>query len=220
MLSEIDNLNSGIAARLAELLVTHDMKQSELASRLKVDQSVVSSWLNGRRSIPHEKLLFICEIFDCPMAELTSFNCEIPIFGEVQTNYEIIDYDPLIDNKKLLIKNLFFPADCVGYIYGIDNKWSWRYRSIVIIRVVKGRWVDKKEMHPRSEGRLCLIQPAGGRKMLGVPHANAQGNWNISAMDGMGQIANDVDIHYAIPTLCAIPNWDILEKSFEPNLDN
>ena len=220
MLTEIDNLNSGIAARLAELLVLHDMKQSELAQKLQVDQSVVSSWLNGRRTVPPEKRINICDLFDVPIAELSSFNCEIPIYGEVQDDFSIIDFDPIKHKKRLLIKNLYFPADCIGYIYGINQKYSWRYNAIWVVRVVKGRWADTNKVHPQSDGRLCLIQPTGGRKILGVPFADTDGTWNIHAMNDGNLIHKDVEVDYAIPILSALPNWSVLEKSFDPNLES
>ena len=218
-LTEIDNLHQGVAARIAELLIERDMKQSELAEKVGVDASVVSSWISGRRGVPKDKKIQICEQFNIPITELNYFNCEIPVYGEVQDNFEILDFDPIKHKKRLLIKNLFFPSDCVGYIYGNRQEYNWRFNAIWVVRVVKGRWADRNECHPQCDGRFCLIQITGGRKMLGVPHSNTDGSYSIHSIGDGTLLLKGQFLDYAIPVLAGLPNWAVLVKSFHPDLE-
>jgi transcriptional regulator with XRE-family HTH domain len=218
-LTENDNLHQGVAARIAELLIERDMKQSELAEKVGVDASVVSSWISGRRGVPQDKKIQICEQFNIPLTELNHFNCEIPVYGEVQDNFEIIDFDPIKFKKRLLIKNLFFPSDCVGYIYGNRQEYNWRFNAIWVVRVVKGRWADKNECHPQCDGRFNLIQITGGKKMLGVPHSNTDGSYNIHSIGDGTLLLKGQFLDYAIPILAGLPNWGALIKSFHPDLE-
>jgi len=70
-----------IAHRLQELLIANNMKQTELANHLDLDPSVISSWINGRRTIPQKNIEDIADVFGLPLPDIQPFGFEIPILG-------------------------------------------------------------------------------------------------------------------------------------------
>lgn len=231
-------LFNGVGQRLADLITHSNIKQIDIAKALDVDPSVVSHWITGKRHMPTSKKVELCafleekngEVF--PLEELNTFDCVIPIKGEVQDSWNIIDYDTLSKERKLRVKNLYFPPDTVGFIFQNSNKLYWRHNAIWVTRIVPGRWVDKKEVHPHADSRLCMLKVKGGNKFLAVPniagkrtitsgegHKSTVPSYNIVTMGNGELVLKDVELDYAIPIIAGIPNWQILEKVFHPNLD-
>lgn len=62
--------NAIFAKNLRNLLQSNGMSQKELAKRLSVGTSSVSSWCRGEKSPRMEKVDAICEIFKCTRADL------------------------------------------------------------------------------------------------------------------------------------------------------
>jgi transcriptional regulator with XRE-family HTH domain len=231
-------LFNGVGQRLADLITHSNIKQIDIAKALDVDPSVVSNWITGKRYMPTAKKVELCafmedltgEVF--PLEELNTFDCVIPIKGEVQDGWNIIDYDPLSKPRKLRVKNLYFPPDTVGFVFSNSNKYYWRHNAIWVARIVPGRWVDKKEVHPASDTRLCMLKVKAGDKFIAVPTASGtrtvtsgEGNkssvqqYNITSMGDGVMIWKDVELDYAIPIIAGIPNWQILDRVFHPDLD-
>ena len=99
---EVDkHLFDGIGKRVAELLIENEYTQSMLAKELQVSPTEVSAWINGQRNLPLAKKLSISELFQTPVSELENYECHVPIKGEVQDDWTIIDYDPLAAPRSL-----------------------------------------------------------------------------------------------------------------------
>ena len=226
---EVDkNLYTGIGKRVAELLVENEYTQSMLATELQVSPAEVSSWINGKRNIPVAKKLSISELFQTPVSELEDYECHVPIKGEVQDDWSIIDYDALSAPKSLRMKNIMLPSDTVGWVFQPSQELWWRNNAIWIARVVPGRFVDQKVTHPKSDGNLSIVKILGGGKYLCVPQKVAVKNteddhyeelWNLNALGNGVTIKGNVELEWSIPILIAMPNWNILQRSFYSTLD-
>ena len=59
------------ANRLRFYRVAHEWTQAELASRLNVKQTTISSWENERTDPTMGQVVELCRIFNCTMSDLT-----------------------------------------------------------------------------------------------------------------------------------------------------
>ena len=207
-----------IAHRLQELLIDNNMKQTELATHLDVDPSVISTWINGRRTIPQKNIEDIADVFGLPLPDVQHFGCEIPILGEVRENYQVVQYDTLTSKKRVKCKTVFLPADCVGYIYVSETPFNWRDQMIFIARVRKGGMVDQRKIHHKSDGRLCLIA-VNNKKMIAIPRKKQDGSWDLFALGDNRILVQSADIQYSLPILCQLPNWSVLPYGFHETLE-
>lgn len=64
------SFNAIFAKNLRNFLKINGMTQKELAKRLSVGTSSVSSWCRGEKSPRMEKVDAMCKIFDCTRADL------------------------------------------------------------------------------------------------------------------------------------------------------
>lgn len=64
------SFNAIFAKNLRNLLEINSMTQKELAKRLSVGTSSVSSWCRGEKSPRMDKVDAICKIFNCTRADL------------------------------------------------------------------------------------------------------------------------------------------------------
>jgi len=212
-----------VAERLQELLFLNNMKQADLAEKIDVDPSVISSWVNGRRSIPQKNIEDLAEIFELPIADIAHFGCQIPILGEIRENYYIHSYDPLVTKKTIKCKTVWLPGDCVGYIYVSETPYNWRDQMIFIARIRKGGMVDQQMTHKNSNGRICLLGLTNeykvSEKMIAIPRKNKDDSWDIYAIGDNRLVIQNVDISYCIPILCQFPNWHLLEFGFHNKLE-
>ena len=137
---EVDkHLFDGIGKRVAELLIENEYTQSMLAKELQVSPTEVSAWINGKRNIPLAKKLSISELFQTPVSELENYECHVPIKGEVQDDWTIIDYDPLAAPRSLRMKNIILPVDTVGWVFTPSQELWWRNNAISLCPCRCGR---------------------------------------------------------------------------------
>ena len=224
---EVDkHLFDGIGKRVAELLIENEYTQSMLAKELQVSPTEVSAWINGKRNIPLAKKLSISELFQTPVSELENYECHVPIKGEVQDDWTIIDYDPLAAPRSLRMKNIILPVDTVGWVFTPSQELWWRNNAIWVARIVPGRFVDQKKVHPNCDGRLSVMKILGGNKYIGIPSKitvktdeDYSESWNITALGNGVILQKNVELEWGVPLIAGIPNWSALPRSFYPTLD-
>lgn len=77
----------GFSENLQILRKMKNMSQEQLAERLDVSRQAVSKWESGNGYPETEKLIFICEIFDCSMDEIIKGKFSADVNGE-KKSYE------------------------------------------------------------------------------------------------------------------------------------
>ena len=217
------NLTHGIGERISELLIDHDMTQKELARLLHVPSEYITHWIKGRRHLPDEYKIQMSDIFDVPVQELTTFNCQIEIKGEVQDDWTIIDYDNNSPKKYLKMKNVILPSDTVGYQFAVSSKFWWRHNTIWAVRIRKNGAIPNRWLNPDSHNRLSFLKVKNGNKYIAVPSkynpdATDENKYNVISMGSGDLLETGVELEYTVPLLLGIPNWAILEKTFYPDL--
>ena len=68
------------------------MSQEELAEKLNVSRQAVSKWESGNGYPETEKIIYICEIFNCSMDQLVKGKISNDIKSE-KNNYDLIIID-------------------------------------------------------------------------------------------------------------------------------
>ena len=78
-----------LSENLQNLRKIKNMSQEELAEKLEVSRQAVSKWESGNGYPETEKLISICEIFDCSMDELVKGKISLDV-KEEKSNYDSI----------------------------------------------------------------------------------------------------------------------------------
>lgn len=78
-----------LSENLQNLRKIKNMSQEELAEKLEVSRQAVSKWESGNGYPETEKLISICEIFDCSMDELVKGKISLDV-NEDKTNYDSV----------------------------------------------------------------------------------------------------------------------------------
>lgn len=78
-----------LSENLQNLRKIKNMSQEELAERLNVSRQAVSKWESGNGYPETEKIIAICEIFDCSMDELVKGKISLDV-KEEKNNYDSI----------------------------------------------------------------------------------------------------------------------------------
>lgn len=78
-----------LSENLQNLRKIKNMSQEELAERLNVSRQAVSKWESGNGYPETEKVIAICEIFDCSMDELVKGKISVDV-KEEKNNYDSI----------------------------------------------------------------------------------------------------------------------------------
>lgn len=78
-----------LSENLQNLRKIKNMSQEELAERLNVSRQAVSKWESGNGYPETEKIISICEIFDCSMDELVKGKISMDV-KEEKSNYDSI----------------------------------------------------------------------------------------------------------------------------------
>ena len=218
-----DNINrdisSGVGDKLSEILFERDMKRTELAQAMGEDPSVISAWIHGRRQISDEKKDKLARILEVPYAELQLTNCSIEIKGSIEDDFTVIDFDNVLQPKRLKLKNILVPDDVAGYIFNPSNTDGWRSGIINCVRFVKGNWVDRKEVSPDCDGRFSFVKTQGNQKMFGIAIKKGDGLYDMCASTDGQVFARNVELEYGLPVLCCFFNWMLMENSFYDTLD-
>lgn len=78
-----------LSENLQNLRKIHNISQEDLAEKLNVSRQAVSKWENGNGYPETEKIITICEIFDCSMDELVKGKISNDIKSE-KTQYDLV----------------------------------------------------------------------------------------------------------------------------------
>lgn len=215
------NSNSVSATKLREILLDRDMTQTELATLLNEDRSVVSLWITGRRLISEEKKEKICRLLEIELSELSDYSSSVPIVGETSESMIVLNYSALDRIPILKLKNSILPTDLQGIIYNSRKNRQARQETIFCFRNTPGKYISENKIHEQADNATCFCEHVNGTRFIAdVYKLSNTGFYSLYHVHSQKIInnCNSIELHFAMPIWCQFTNWRILNVSFDNNL--
>lgn len=128
--------------KLEILLQNQGWRQKDLAERLYVTQTTVSSWIRGKNHLSIETIRKLCDIFCISIEVFTNDDLEIPEFFEIERLPSIVfrNHNCRNDSTHIVIDAALAGgarlhrfrnksgAECSGIYRGSEEIW-WHYRE-------------------------------------------------------------------------------------------